>query len=192
MRVVPTSLPGVMLLEPKVHGDERGFFVEVFRAEWMAEVGIDRPFVQDNQSRSGRGVLRGLHFQLERPQGKLVRVNRGEIFDVAVDVRLGSPTFGHWYGATLDDRAHRQLWVPPGFAHGFCVVSEMADVSYKCTEYYHPESERGVAWNDPEIGITWPLTDVTLSKRDQANVGLHRFATTDLPRFATHPEPATR
>lgn len=148
---------GTVLFEPKVFGDSRGFFVETFRREWFEQAGIGSVrFVQDNQSRSCRGVLRGLHYQAQNPQGKLVRVSQGRVFDVAVDVRRGSPTFGKWTSAILDDVTHRMLYIPPGFAHGFLVLSEVADFVYKCTEYYHPASEVGIAWNDPEIGIVWP------------------------------------
>ncbi|HEX4132533.1 MAG TPA: dTDP-4-dehydrorhamnose 3,5-epimerase [Pirellulales bacterium] len=181
MRIVPTELPGVILVEPAVHGDHRGFFVEVFRGQWLHDLGIDGAFVQDNHSRSRRGVLRGLHYQLEHAQGKLVRAARGEIFDVAVDVRRGSPTFGRWFGAVLDDTSHRQMYVPPGFAHGFCVLSETADVIYKTTDYYHPASERGLLWNDPAIGIRWPISDVTLSPRDMANPHLADARPENLP-----------
>jgi dTDP-4-dehydrorhamnose 3,5-epimerase len=188
MRITPTDLPGVILFEPKVHGDERGFFVETFRQEVFAEAGIADPFVQDNHSRSRRGVLRGLHYQLEQPQGKLVRCVRGEIFDVAVDVRRGSPTFGRWTGTMLDDRLHKQLYIPPGFAHGLVVLSEYADVVYKCTDYYHPASERGVAWNDPELAIDWRLGEVMLSAKDQANPRLKDQDA--LPSYEPVAEPA--
>ncbi len=151
-----TEIPDVLLLEPRVFGDSRGFFVETFRQSWLEEAGLDLRFVQDNQSRSSRGVLRGLHYQLQQPQGKLVRVAQGRVFDVAVDVRLGSPTFGRWTGAVLDDENHRQLYIPPGLAHGFVVLSETAEFLYKCTNYYHPPSENGILWNDPDIGIEWP------------------------------------
>ncbi len=156
MKITETSLPGVLLLEPRVFGDERGFFVETFREEVFAEAGLDVTFVQDNQSRSRRGVLRGLHYQLEQPQGKLVRAARGRVFDVAVDVRRGSPHFGRWFGTILDDESHRQMYIPAGFAHGFVVLSEVADFVYKCTNYYHPQSEQAVRWDDPQIGIEWP------------------------------------
>ena len=168
MEFQPTPLPGVLLVEPRVHGDARGFFLETFHAERYAAAGIALPFVQDNWSRSSRGTLRGLHFQEPRAQGKLVRVGRGEVYDVAVDVRRGSPTFGQWYGVLLSEENKRQLWVPPGFAHGFCVTSESADFIYKCTNVYSPAEERAIQWDDPAIGIEWPLRDVLLSKRDQA------------------------
>jgi len=170
MKIIETTLPGVLILEPKVFGDERGFFVETYREQVFAEAGLNLTFVQDNQSRSRRGVLRGLHYQLQQPQGKLVRAARGRVFDVAVDVRRGSPTFGEWFGAILDDESHRQMYIPPGFAHGFVVLSEVADFVYKCTNYYHPQSETGVRWDDPAIGIAWPpeiLYDLTLSDKDR-------------------------
>lgn len=168
MKVTETPLPGVLLIEPKIHGDERGFFVETFRAELYREAaGITLPFVQDNHSRSRRGVLRGLHMQTSQPQGKLVRVSRGEVFDVAADIDPESPSFGKWFGATLSDSNHRQLWIPPGYAHGFVVLSEIADFEYKCTDYYHAQSEKGAIWNDPDLAIDWPLRDPTLSAKDQ-------------------------
>lgn len=156
MKVTETSLPGVLLLEPKLFGDERGFFVETFRQNVFAKTGIDCCFVQDNQSRSRRGILRGLHYQLVQPQAKLVRVARGRIYDVAVDIRKGSARFGQWYGTVLDDENQNMMFVPAGFAHGFLVLSELADVIYRCSDYYHPASEHGIAWNDPAIGIEWP------------------------------------
>ena len=170
MKIVRTSLPGVLIFEPKVFGDARGFFVETYREEWLKEAGLKINFVQDNQSRSRKGVLRGLHYQMQHVQGKLVRASRGAVYDVAVDVRRGSPTFGKWEGVVLDDVAHRQLYVPPGFAHGFCVLSDDADFNYKCTDYWHPQSETGVVWNDPAIGVQWPDIGVpwTLSDKDRA------------------------
>jgi dTDP-4-dehydrorhamnose 3,5-epimerase len=169
MEVIETDLPGVLVLEPKVFGDPRGFFLETYREDVYRSAGIAGPFVQDNQSRSARGVLRGLHYQLVQPQGKLVRVSRGEVFDVAVDVRRGSSTFGAHVGVILNDQNNRQFYVPPGFAHGFCVLSDIADFVYKCTDYYHPDSEHGIAWNDPDIGIPWPLAEPNLSIKDAAN-----------------------
>lgn len=167
MKVTSTDLPGVMLIEPAVHGDERGFFVETFQAQrYLSGAGIELAFVQDNHSRSRRGVLRGLHLQTARPQGKLVRVARGEVFDVAADIDPKSPTFGRWVGAVLSDRNHQQLWIPPGYAHGFQVLSEIADFEYKCTDYYDPQAEAGVVWNDPELGIDWPIGEPTLSAKD--------------------------
>lgn len=157
MKFVPTALPEVVLIEPQVHGDERGFFMETWHRERFARAGIHGDFVQDNHSRSVRGTLRGLHFQLERVQGKLARVTTGEVFDVAVDVRRSSPTFGRWVGARLSAANRLALWLPPGFAHGFLVLSDFADFLYRCTDYYDPASERAVLWNDPAIGIEWPL-----------------------------------
>lgn len=163
-----TLLPGVEAVEPAVHGDERGFLVETYSEPAWSALGIEGPFVQENHSRSTqKGTLRGLHFQTSPGQGKLVRCARGAIFDVAVDLRRGSPTFGQWEGHVLDDQTHRQLWVPIGFAHGFQVLSEVADVSYKLTSLYDPKTEAEVAWDDPEIGIEWPLEDPLLSDRDR-------------------------
>ncbi|MET0187080.1 MAG: dTDP-4-dehydrorhamnose 3,5-epimerase [Achromobacter sp.] len=170
MNVIKTDIPDVMILEPKVFGDERGFFMESFNAEAFAKAtGVTTPFVQDNHSRSAKGVLRGLHYQLQQAQGKLLRVVRGTIFDVAVDIRKSSPTFGQWVGVELTADNNRQLWVPPGFAHGFVVLSESADVLYKTTDYYAPASERCISWDDPEIAIAWPegIAPI-LSAKDQA------------------------
>jgi dTDP-4-dehydrorhamnose 3,5-epimerase len=164
----PTELSGVLLIEPDVFRDARGFFLETFHAGKYREGGIAFDFVQDNHSRSLRGTLRGLHAQLRKPQGKLVRAVRGEIFDVAVDLRPGSKTFGRWTGATLSEENFRQIWVPPLFAHGFCVISEAAEVEYKCTDFYDKADEIGIAWNDPEIGIAWPLREPLLSAKDAA------------------------
>lgn len=168
MKVVKTHLAGCVMIEPQVFGDERGFFLETFQARRYEDLaGIDLPFVQDNHSRSRRGVLRGLHFQVNKPQGKLVRVASGAVFDVAVDLRDESPTFGGWFGAVLSDENKRQLWVPPGFAHGFVVMSETADFEYKCTDYYDSSDEGAIRWNDAEIGIEWPdVGSVQLSKKD--------------------------
>jgi dTDP-4-dehydrorhamnose 3,5-epimerase len=167
VRFLPTDLAEVILVEPDVHRDSRGFFLETYHAGRYRDGGITLPFVQDNHSRSARGTLRGLHLQCQRhPQGKLVRVLAGEIFDVAVDVRRGSPTFGRWVGASLSGDNFRQLYVPPGFAHGFCVTGEMADVEYKCTDLYDRDDELTIAWNDPSIGIDWPVKQPTLSARD--------------------------
>jgi dTDP-4-dehydrorhamnose 3,5-epimerase len=168
LKFVETELSGVLLIEPDVFRDARGFFLETFHARKYREGGIAADFVQDNHSRSGRGALRGLHAQLGKPQGKLVRTVRGEIFDVAVDIRPGSKTFGRWTGATLSGENFRQIWVPPGFAHGFCVLSEMAEVEYKCTDFYDKADEIGIAWNDPSIGIDWPVKDPLLSAKDAA------------------------
>lgn len=152
-----TSLPGVFLVQPRVFGDERGFFMESWNAATFRDAGFDLHFVQDNHSRSARGILRGLHYQTRHTQGKLVRVTAGAVFDVAVDLRRDSPTLGEWFGAELSADNHRMLWVPPGFAHGFYVLSEFADFQYKCTDYYDPESEFTLAWNDPRVGIDWPI-----------------------------------
>jgi dTDP-4-dehydrorhamnose 3,5-epimerase len=175
MQVVPTAIPEVLIIEPKVFGDARGFFFESYNARAFAQVtGLDLNFVQDNHSRSARGVLRGLHYQLKQTQGKLVRVVRGSVYDVAVDVRRSSPTFGRWVGVELSESNQRQLWVPAGFAHGFLVTSESADFLYKTTDYYAPEHERCIAWNDPAIGIAWPLDGgaPALSAKDQQGVPL--------------------
>lgn len=165
MNVQGTSLPGVFILEPRVFGDSRGFFFESFNDKiFRAATGVEAPFVQDNHSRSARGVLRGLHYQVRQPQGKLVRVVRGVVFDVAVDLRRSSPTFGRWAGVELSESNHRQFWVPPGFAHGFLVLSESADFVYKTTDYYAPEHERCLAWNDPTVGIDWPMAEAGVSR----------------------------
>ncbi len=174
MKATRTSIPDVLIFEPQVFGDERGFLLESWNARRFCDaVGFDISFVQDNHSRSRRGVLRGLHYQVKQPQGKLVRVAAGRVFDAAVDLRKSSPTFGRWTGAELSGDNHRQLWIPAGFAHGFLVLSDSADFLYKTTEYYATEYERTVAWNDPAIGIDWP-TDVepTLSAKDEAGVPL--------------------
>lgn len=172
MKVTKTKLPGVLIIEPRVFGDERGFFMETFQQERYQEIGIDLPFVQDNHSRSSRGVLRGLHYQKSHPQGKLVSCSRGAVFDVAVDINPESPTFTQYVGVELNDENHAQLWIPPGYAHGFCVLSDIADFQYKCTDFYHPEDEGGVAWNDPEIGIEWPDMggEPLLSEKDKKNL----------------------
>jgi dTDP-4-dehydrorhamnose 3,5-epimerase len=169
VRVVPTDLPGVLIVEPDVFADGRGFFMETYHAGRYREHGIEGPFVQDNQSRSVVGTLRGLHLQVRRPQGKLVRVIEGEVYDVCVDVRRGSPSFGRWVGVTLTAENVRQCYVPPGFAHGFCVLSPIAQVEYKCTDFYDPGGELGVAWNDPSLAIPWPVPDPVLSARDKGH-----------------------
>lgn len=183
MQVTETALPGVLLVEPKVFGDARGFFLETFHLERYREAGIALPFVQDNLSRSSRGILRGLHLQQPHAQGKLVWAPEGSVFDVAVDVRVGSPTFGRWVGYELSGDNHRQLWIPPGFAHGFVVTSERCLFAYKCTDLYHPEAEVGIAWDDPELGIEWPLREVALSGKDQKNLRLREIDPSRLPRF---------
>jgi dTDP-4-dehydrorhamnose 3,5-epimerase len=175
-RRLETQLDGVVLIEPQVHGDERGFLVETFREDTWRELGIEVEFVQENHSRSGRGILRGLHFQTEPGQAKLVRCLRGRIWDVAVDLRRDSPTYRRWEGHELDDERHRQLFVPAGFAHGFCVLSEVADVAYKLSSYYDPATETGIAWNDPEVGVEWPISDPILSPRDQGAPGFAEIA----------------
>ncbi|MGY4565498.1 dTDP-4-dehydrorhamnose 3,5-epimerase [Erwinia sp. TECH1] len=167
MKVTETRVQGVKLIEPKVFGDERGFFLETFQKErYQALLDIDLDFVQDNHSRSSQGVLRGLHFQTSRPQGKLVRVVRGEVFDVAVDIRPDSPTFGQWAGVYLSEENKNQFWVPPGLAHGFVVISEFADFEYKCTDYYDPQHEGCLLWNDPQLNIEWPVAEPLLSGKD--------------------------
>ena len=169
MNVIETALPGVLISEPKAFGDHRGFFLETFQVERYREAGITLPFVQDNHSRSQRGVLRGLHFQKTRPQGKLVSVSRGAVYDVAVDIDPASATYGRFVGVELNDDNHRQMWVPPGYAHGFCVLSEVADFQYKCTDFYFPADEGGLLWNDPDVGIPWPITEPQLSAKDIDN-----------------------
>lgn len=178
MNVLTTALPGVLIIEPLVFGDERGFFKETFsERRYRDQAGIYLPFVQDNYSRSQQGVLRGLHFQKTRPQGKLVSVIRGAIYDVAVDINPGSSTFGHHVGIELSEHNHRQLWLPPGYAHGFCVLSPEADLSYKCTDYYHPDDEGGLAWDCPRLDINWPIRDPILSDKDSRHPGLEQFLT---------------
>ena len=175
MKVIETALPGVLIVEPQVLGDARGFFLETFQLERYREAGIALPFVQDNHSRSPRGVLRGLHFQRTRLQGKLVSVSRGAVYDVAVDIDPTSPTCGRFVAVELSDDNHRQLWIPPGYAHGFCVLSEIADFHYKCTEFYFPEHEAGLIWNDPDVGIPWPIEEPLLSEKDRRNPTLREL-----------------
>jgi dTDP-4-dehydrorhamnose 3,5-epimerase len=175
VQVHTTKLDGVLVLEPRVHKDERGFFLESYSARTFEQRGIDTHFVQDNHSRSVKGTLRGLHYQVNQGQVKLVRVLSGTIFDVAVDVRWGSPTFGQWVGQELSAENFLQLYIPVGFAHGFCVLSDAADVAYKCSSYYAPADERGIAWNDPTIGIDWPVSDPILSARDQQQPTLQQI-----------------
>ncbi len=183
MKIETTNLPGVLLIEPKRLGDARGYFLETWHEERYAAAGINLRFVQDNLSRSVRGILRGLHLQHPTDQGKLVYVVEGEVFDVAVDVRVGSPSFGQWTGATLSARDHRQLWIPPGFAHGFCVTSDVAVFAYKCTAPYSSAHEMGVAWNDPALGIAWPIADPQLSAKDAALPRLADIDPAHLPRL---------
>ena len=167
--VIDTAIGGLIAIEPKVFGDERGFTLETFRENRWRELGVNAEFVQENHSRSNqRGTLRGLHFQTHPGQGKLIRCSRGQIFDVAVDLRRGSPTYGQWEGHVLDDQRHRQLWMPVGFAHGFQVLSDTADVAYKVTAYYDPETESEIAWDDPEVGVEWPIGEPLLSDRDKS------------------------
>ena len=183
MNVTETALPDVLLIEPRVFGDSRGFFLETFSAQRYAEAGIPDSFIQDNWSHSCRGTLRGLHFQIKHPQGKLVHVMQGEIYDVAVDVRQDSPTFGNWVGVTLSAENKRQLWIPPGFAHGFAVLSETVDFVYKCTDIYAPEFERTLQWNDETIGVNWPINgEPILSDKDRNGTAFDKLET-----FATSP-----
>ena len=183
MRVTALDHPEVLLIEPDVFADARGFFMETFHADKFARQGLPSRFLQDNHSRSVRGVLRGLHYQLHHPQGKLVRVVSGEVFDVAVDIRKGSPMFGKWVGAVLSGDNQRQMYVPPGFAHGFCTVSEQADFLYKCTDLYAPGDEYGIAWDDPDLAIAWPQLDYLLSDKDLKNPKLSD--SNNLPDYET-------
>lgn len=185
MKFVETSLPGVLLIEPAVFADDRGFFMETYHLDRFREHGIDLPFVQDNHSRSARGVLRGLHYQEPNAQGKLVRCTRGALFDVAVDIRVGSPAFGKWYGAELSEANRRMLWIPEGFAHGFCALEEGSDLVYKCTALYAREHDRAILWSDPEIGIEWPVASPLLSAKDAAAPPLRDAA--PLPRYISAP-----
>lgn len=177
MKMILTDIPEVLIFEPDVFGDERGFFMETFRNSWLEDIGMPSNFVQDNHSMSRRGVLRGLHYQLEKPQGKLLRVIKGEVFDVAVDLRQGSTTFGKSVTAMLSSENKKIFWVPPGFAHGFLVLSEFAEFVYKCTEYYQPEDEHALLWNDPELNIPWPLDQIEeliLSEKDKRALPLSK------------------
>jgi dTDP-4-dehydrorhamnose 3,5-epimerase len=167
MNVIKTKLKDCVIIEPKVFGDERGFFLETFQSDRYADLaGISLPFVQDNHSRSSKGVLRGLHFQKTKPQGKLVRVVRGEVYDVAVDIRSGSPTYGQWEAIILSEKNKKQIWIPPDFAHGFVVISDTADFEYKCTDYYDPSDEGSLLWSDPDLNIPWPIDNPKLSEKD--------------------------
>ncbi|MDQ3033991.1 MAG: dTDP-4-dehydrorhamnose 3,5-epimerase [Myxococcota bacterium] len=183
MKITETRLPGVLMIEPKVFGDARGFFLETFAVKRYEEAGIRGPFVQDNMSKSAKGIVRGLHLQSPAAQGKLVWVVAGAVLDVAVDVRVGSPTFGAHVAIELSEDDKRQLWIPPGFAHGFCVTSESAIFAYKCTEYYAPENEVGVAWNDPDLGIEWPVLEPVISGKDRAHPRLKDVDPAKLPRY---------
>lgn len=182
MKITPTELPEVLLVEPDVHRDPRGFFLETWHADKYAAAGLPARFVQDNHSRSTRGTLRGLHAQLNRPQGKLVRATLGEVFDVAVDIRQGSPSYGRHVGATLSADSFRQLWIPEGFAHGFCVISEVAEIEYKCTDVYDPTGDITIAWNDPDLDIDWPIEEPLLSQKDAAARPLADHGPDELPR----------
>ena len=177
MNIIDTKIKGAVIIEPAVFGDSRGFFLETYQVQrYLDQAGIDHPFVQDNHSRSAKGVLRGLHYQKTKPQGKLVRVVRGEVFDVGVDLRKDSPTFGCWQGVWLSEDNHRQLWLRPGLAHGFVVTSESADFEYKCTDYYDPEDEGCLIWNDPHVGIEWPLENPLLSDKDKAGLSFKELS----------------
>ena len=170
MMVTETALADVLIIEPELFGDKRGFFRETFQIERYRDIGITLPFVQDNHSRSNRGILRGLHLQKKRPQGKLVSCSRGRVYDVVVDVDSSSDTFGFHVGVELSEDNNRQLWIPPGYAHGFCVLSEVADFQYKCTDLYFPEDETGLVWNDPEVAIDWPIVSPIISEKDQCGL----------------------
>lgn len=183
MKIQETSLPGVMIIEPKLYQDTRGFFYESFQHIKYQELGIKKSFVQDNVSRSAKNVLRGLHYQLKHPQAKLVFVSRGAVLDVAVDIRRGSPTFGNWISVELNDENHRQLYIPEGFAHGFLALSDEVDFFYKCTDYYDPTSEFGIRWDDPNIGITWGITDPLLSDKDSVYPLLNQLSPQQLPLY---------
>ena len=187
MNIITTNLPGVIVIEPKVYVDKRGFFLETFREDVLLQAGINAHFVQDNHTRSSQGVLRGLHYQMTQTQGKLVRVAAGSVFDMVVDVRSSSPTFGQWYGTELNEDNIKMIYVPPGFAHGFVVLSETADFIYKCTDYYHPESEQGIAWDDPDLNIDWSIAEIaekiSLSDKDKQNVKLKDQPAEKLPAY---------
>jgi dTDP-4-dehydrorhamnose 3,5-epimerase len=183
LEIIETRLPGVLVVKPRVHEDPRGFFMETYRQNVLAGAGIKDQFVQDNHSRSSRGVLRGLHYQLRNPQAKLCRVVQGEVLDIAVDVRVGSPTFGEWVSVLLSAENHLQLYIPKGFAHGFVVQSETADFLYKCSDYYDASDDRGVLWNDPQIGINWETPAPILSEKDRRYLPLSQIARDQLPRY---------
>ena len=188
MRFIPNfDLPEIIMIDPDIHGDERGHFLETYQAHHYAKNGIPDSFVQDNLSYSTRGVLRGLHYQLGTPQGKLVWVVDGEVFDVSVDIRQGSPTFGKWIGVMLSSKKYSQVFVPQGFAHGFCVISKTATLLYKCTDYYSPKAERGIQWNDPALGIDWPVTNLILSEKDRTHPPLKKMPRGELPVFSDMP-----
>ena len=185
MKTISTELPEVLILEPKIFGDHRGYFFETFQSARYVEQGILSAFVQDNFSHSNKNVLRGLHYQLQKPQGKLVSVTRGAVFDFAVDIRQGSPRFGRWIGVILNDQNHWQLYIPPGFAHGFCVLSDSADFIYKVTDYYEPQSEHGIHWQDQQLGIEWPVSAPILSEKDAAYSNLADVDPAYLPVYST-------
>lgn len=186
LKCAELDLPGLMLIEPKVFDDDRGYFMETYHLGRYGEAGIDRPFVQDNLSHSRRNTLRGLHYQLKHPQGKLIYVVAGEILDIAVDIRRGSPTFGRWTGVRLSSENRRQLYVPEGFAHGFCVLSDVAGVMYKCTDLYAPGDEYGILWSDPDLAIEWTVHNPILSPKDAANPALRDMPESLLPVYRTH------
>lgn len=193
MNVIETALPGVLIIEPQVFGDDRGFFKETFSAQrYRDEAGITLPFVQDNQSRSRKGVLRGLHFQRTHPQGKLISVTVGSIYDVAVDIDPDSATFGRHVAVDLNETNHRQLWIPPGYAHGFCVTSEIVDLAYKCTDYYDAADEGGLAWDCPDLDIPWPIAQPLLSLRDQGHPGLSAYRASIAEAHAQYPRHDSR
>jgi len=183
MNIEETKLSGVLILEPKVFTDDRGYFFEIWNSTHYKQSGIPGPFVQDNISFSKKGILRGLHFQYPQSQGKLIQVLSGEVLDVVVDIRAGSPTYGQWVGEVLSESNHRQMYVPPGFAHGYCVTSEAALFSYKCTDFYNPSTEHGIIWNDPDIGIEWPIAQPVLSTKDAVYPGLKDLRPENLPQF---------
>ena len=183
MKVQPTALPEVLLIEPRLFGDERGHFLETYHGQRYRDSSVSATFVQDNLSHSHRGVVRGLHYQWGHPQGKLIMVVQGEIFDVAVDIRQGSPSFGRWVGVTLSARDYQQLYIPEGFAHGFCVTSDSATVCYKCTDFYVPQDDRGIRWDDPTLAISWPITEAILSDKDRSLPPLTEVPAEHLPVF---------
>ena len=183
MNIKETNIPGVLILEPKVFTDDRGYFLETWNSMRYEQAGIPGPFVQDNISFSTKGILRGLHFQYPQSQGKLIQVLLGEVMDIVVDIRVGSPTYGQWISEVLSESNHRQMYIPPGFAHGYCVTSEAAIFSYKCTDFYNPATEHGIIWNDPDIGIEWPVAEPILSKKDAVYPRLEEFQPENLPQF---------
>jgi dTDP-4-dehydrorhamnose 3,5-epimerase len=187
LKIRKTALPDVLVFEPAVHADQRGFFMEIFNRTSYAAAGLERTFIQDNYSCSIRGILRGLHYQLHHPQGKFVYVIRGEVFDVAVDIRAGSPTFGQWVGEVLSEHNRRQMFIPEGFAHGFCVLSETVDFMYKCTEVYHPEDDRGINWADAQLNIRWPIENPQLSEKDTRLPCLKDLPRELLPAYTAFP-----